>query len=423
MAFNPNFNIEFNSNWNNNYYGAGSDSEDHLKPRTVITAADYFQPAFVRTSSTNSLFFESTPNKFETMQSNFNSNNNEAQISYNKFIDDFDLTENMDFYNADNNEMVDELFFFADKEQQGQLNNDMEIEEESDYHSTAITFDNEDSRSIFSERQSYYETETINNSIRLDAGSIDTSNAFKKNFLKMRELIDKILQGRQIGDSELTSLSEYERDILIFIIQKKTKSEGAKTSKRREEKQKLFFKSALKFIEKRFMTNISKENKAKITDTSIFYITYFQEVANQKGLDISAFYPPNQRRGRSTKSELKTFNLKYIELILSSKRFLEETIEFLDNAFVQTYSKSRYKKIDRILEKAIDIFDQAYKQFVSSNSQNVEGFMELVKRRLEDLILNNSKSKLPWSDAELNETKEFARHTIRKICEKSIDMV
>jgi len=249
--------------------------------------------------------------------------------------------------------------------------------------------------------------------------------SIRKNAVRLRELIESIMQGINLQEADLQGLNEIERTILSCIREKKFKNVGIKTSKRREEKQKLFFKSALKAIENNFLTNFAKDrnlSRKKEADPLIFYVTYFQEAADAMRIDISNFLPPCQKRkyraeGREipNKNELKSFNLKYIELTLSSKRFLADTLKYLECSFIQSYAKSRYQKIDKVIEKISAVLDQICREFSRSYENNPAGFRDIAQRRIEEVLLNNSKSKLPWSNAELEETRDFARLTIEKI--------
>lgn len=246
----------------------------------------------------------------------------------------------------------------------------------------------------------------------------------RKNFGVLRDMIDRVLRGDDIKKAELEELNDFEKTIVISVNQKKSKSEGVRTSKRREEKQKLFFKSALKHIENDFLITVLKCRstlRKKESDVNSFYSAFFAEVAQEKGLDLSTFYPPCQRRKyrpegvACMKNELKSFNLRYIELILSSKKFREETLDFLENEFSQSYAKSRLKKIDKLLENALNVLSQSFKQSLASRNASPSEILQQAIGKLQDLILNNPKSKLPWSNAELEETKHFARETIEKV--------
>ena len=441
MAFNFNLNNEFSSNWNNNY--PDSDSDDQFKPRQIMDLTDLIQPSALRENTQRSFTFDDA-NERQPGPTDFVEE--EGQITYTKYNDEdgnkdleleleYDPNEKNQHYFWNNGghfyqdqfgiefEMADDIGY---EKAQLRESDDMEVEE-SDYQSTAFTCDNEDNFTMNESQIDFENSEPIS---KPDTGSTNIENnidssffttALRNNAVRMREIVDKMLQGRGINESEISDLNDFEKSVLLFINQRKSKSEGVKNAKRREEKQKLFFKSALKFIENRFMTELSRANngmKKKDMNSEIFYATYFDKVAREKGLDIAAFYPPNQRRGGG-RSDIKSFNLRYIELLLSSKRFIEETLQFLEEEFVQNYSKSRYKKIDKIIEHATDVFDQTLRQFMKNRDQTQENFMDLLQRRLQDLLINNPKSKLPWSNAELNEAKEFALQTIQKIYQKT----
>eukprot|EP00331_Platyophrya_macrostoma_P009005 CAMPEP_0176420292 /NCGR_PEP_ID=MMETSP0127-20121128/8526_1 /TAXON_ID=938130 /ORGANISM="Platyophrya macrostoma, Strain WH" /LENGTH=319 /DNA_ID=CAMNT_0017800873 /DNA_START=254 /DNA_END=1217 /DNA_ORIENTATION=+ len=239
----------------------------------------------------------------------------------------------------------------------------------------------------------------------------------RKNLGKVRDMIEAILRGKEIRGYQLEELGDFEKAIITFINQKKSKSEGTKISKRREEKQKLFFKAALKQIENNFLINVLKCRstlRKKEADVNAFYVLISLKLQAEKGFDITVFYPPCQKRrfrhegNEDFKNEIKSFNLRYIELLLCSKKFRDETVEYLEEEFAQGYTKLRFKKIDKLLEHAMNALSQSYKQAVRANNVRPGDI-------LKELIVNNPKSKLPWSDAELEETKEFARLTIEKI--------
>jgi len=252
---------------------------------------------------------------------------------------------------------------------------------------------------------------------------------------KLIALISKSLGGQNPTDNEVKSINCLERCILEGIIEKKkVKKDNAKNRKKREEeKQKLFFKGVLKYTEQEFFADTlqsKKKVRRKQLDRSAYYDYYWGEAARNNGLDISNFYHPNKRisTGKTTAQiisaqnpGLKTLNTTYIELILSSSRFRAATVYYLNSVFIQEALKSRAKKIAKMMAKLQSVALQSVTQFAGQPEHEQD---QLVGLAVKNYIVSNPKSKLPWSDPELQDVKDYAISTLNKqgVCSSSVQL-
>ena len=115
---------------------------------------------------------------------------------------------------------------------------------------------------------------------------------------------------------------------------------------------------------------------------------------------------------------LKSFNSTYIDLILSSEQFRNDATEFMEEFFVQDYIKTRYQKIDKLLKQTRKLLEAAWEDYQYSLSNRVKSdkgsLKDFLIMRIKENTKNNSKSKLPWTNAELEEAKVFAKQRIMK---------
>ena len=269
-----------------------------------------------------------------------------------------------------------------------------------------------------------------------DEAKTDYFEVPQVNTIALRSLIDKALRGFESTFQELKELNEIEKIILQSIIEKKSfqHEEKVNKGKRVEEKQKLFFKAALKYSENKYFRSVINDSKKKIKkrelDQREFYESYFGESAKKNKCNLSNFFHPNKKlKSVSNKSTctlddkgragLKSLNSTYIDLILSSERFRNDCIEFLEYCFVQDYQKTRYHKIEKLLKQITKVVESAWMAYNSSQLSNKnfskdQSLKEFVNSKVKEHILSNSKSKLPWSNTELDEAKLFARQRINK---------
>ena len=122
---------------------------------------------------------------------------------------------------------------------------------------------------------------------------------------------------------------------------------------------------------------------------------------------------------------LKSLNSTYIDLLLRSEKFRYDAINYLEENFAQDYIKTRYKKIDKLLRGLNKIISLRYQEFnkgiandvilnALSNHITDADIKYRINKETREKILFNSKSKLPWSNFELEETKNFIRMLFAK---------
>lgn len=164
-------------------------------------------------------------------------------------------------------------------------------------------------------------------------------------------LLNKVYNNSEITDIELQQLSEQERNALLQI-QNKPKEK----KKRNDECQKLFYKKAFKYSEKKFF----KKGRNKSKRMNCFYHHHFDEIATSQRIPITMFYHPNRKTRPGLQIGFKTFNAKYINILLKSKSFMHDVKEY-HALFLQDCTKERQKKlnsfsnsIQRIMKRAED---------------------------------------------------------------------
>jgi hypothetical protein len=147
----------------------------------------------------------------------------------------------------------------------------------------------------------------------------------------------------------LQQLPEHQRNVLYQIQNK-----GKDKKKRADESQKLFYKRAFKYSESKFF----KRCKNKSRKMSHFYHFHFDSISQLEGIPITQFYHPNKKTKPGLALGYKTFNSKYVRLLLRSKSFLEDTREY-HKIFIDDCLRDRKKKvisftnsIQRIMKRA-----------------------------------------------------------------------
>jgi len=242
------------------------------------------------------------------------------------------------------------------------------------------------------------------------------------------KVTDKVLKGEQILEQDISSLNFIERCIVKSVFDKKRHNPNKNRDrglKREEEKQKFFFKSLLKYTEEKFFADAkkSKKTKKRQLNKGSYYEHYWGQVAEQHNIDITNFYHPGKKISVSSQSNtnaqqklaenrrLKSINTTFIDLVLMSEKFREESIFYLENVFVQENANSRCKKIGKILEKIRVVVKQT---MTKNKNLSLEDRLQKVNKSVQDYIILNNKTKLPWSNAELLEAKEFAQGVFKK---------
>ena len=249
--------------------------------------------------------------------------------------------------------------------------------------------------------------------------------------MSLIKAIEQALQGKATGVQELNNLSCIEASIVDAILQKKDfnqKNKKQKGKKREEEKQKFFFKGVLKHTEAKFFgveAVEKKKSKKKQVKRDSYYEYYWGEVAKEHNVDLSNFFHPNKKlaSGKTIAQitsahnpGLKSLNTTYIDLILTSDKFKVDTIDYLDNVFLKECQKARVKKIAKLMTKLNSLAKDACKK---SCNLPISGQVEAVNSALRNYLVENPKSKLPWTDSELQEARDFAYGVILRQSAKS----
>jgi hypothetical protein len=241
-------------------------------------------------------------------------------------------------------------------------------------------------------------------------------------------LVDSVLKGNIAKPHELSPLNTIEKCIVEAVYEKKRHNPNKnrdKGKKREEEKQKFFFKGLLKYTETQFFSDLTKSKKTRRRklDKYSYYQYYWEEISKEHKIEMTNFFHPGKKVAVSSSGKtnaqtdlaenrrLKSINSTYIDLILTSDKFREEANYYLENVFMQELVGSRCKKIAKMLEKLREVAKQAITQ---ASHLPLEKRTQSVVVKLQDYIILNTKSKLPWSDAELLETKEFAQVALER---------
>jgi len=242
--------------------------------------------------------------------------------------------------------------------------------------------------------------------------------------------IERVLEGNVTNVADLTGLSKIEEAVVRGILEKKdfgSQNKKQKGKKREEEKQKFFFKGVLKYTESKFFgidTNQKKRMKKKQLKKEDYYEYYWGEIAKDQNVDLSNFFHPNKKISGKTNTQissaqnpgLKSLNTTYIDLILSSDKFRNDTIDYLETVFLKESRTSRTQKIYKLISKLNSIASAVCEK---NANLPIHQQIEAVSNKIYDYLVVNPKSKLPWGDNELKEARDFAYGTIIKFSAKN----
>ena len=242
--------------------------------------------------------------------------------------------------------------------------------------------------------------------------------------------IEKVLEGNVTNVADMTGLSKIEEAVVRGILEKKdfgNQNKKQKGKKREEEKQKFFFKGVLKYTESKFFgidTNQKKRMKKKQLKKEDYYDYYWGEIAKDQNVDLSNFFHPNKKISGKTNTQissaqnpgLKSLNTTYIDLILSSDKFRNDTIDYLETVFLKESRTSRTQKIYKLISKLNSIASAVCEK---NANLPIHQQIEAVSTKIYDYLVVNPKSKLPWGDNELKEARDFAYGTIIKFSAKN----
>lgn len=219
------------------------------------------------------------------------------------------------------------------------------------------------------------------------------------------ELIERFLRGRIILQLELDQLEPNMLLVLDCLMKRKlgcsvadyirnidTLKCASLKGKRLEENYKMIFKSAFKHLSSRF--RISTKGKRSKSDEASFYAYYFSEKSDTVDIPLESFFHPNRKlksiAGKAGANQ-KTMNSKYLENLMTSKKFCSDLMDYLDKKFVSSYEDKRLVKIESFVDKVKT-------KFLEVETPNLEELKYYLER--------NSKCKLPWSNYELKIAKQ-----------------
>lgn len=229
-------------------------------------------------------------------------------------------------------------------------------------------------------------------------------------FLILMKVLNHIFEGKSLSDKDLAFLSKPELTLLSAFFSKKCKvsfschdkltkiaelinsHKSAYKHKRNEENYKLVFKKAIKHLTKTYKKNFPETRGDKKKLLLGFYKHYFRDDFIKLGLEREYELPRHDENKlvenfSSLIYNPKTVNPKYISMVALSKTFITDFLAYINDHFMQDYTRSRYNKVERILDNCKDIVKLA------AHSGNHRDLIEKVER--------NPRFKLPWYDDEL----------------------
>lgn len=183
---------------------------------------------------------------------------------------------------------------------------------------------------------------------------------------------------------------------------------SVQSTKRPEESYKFVFKYAFKNLKERFCEakNIDISTIKKPEVFNLFYYHYFGNVSEKCGISIESFYLPltPDTYGLDLNSVVaKTINSTYVRLIIKSKPFLTDFMEFVNEKFRKDYIKLVPKKIDNMIDKLEHAFESAWYN---------DRYIDVIC----DNIRSNKRCKLPWTVKEL----DYAIRQTNKLISKNL---
>ena len=240
-----------------------------------------------------------------------------------------------------------------------------------------------------------------------------TTNKRKPNFKHLQNVYHTCHQMFSTGylNTESYQLSDWEEEILNCLVHRKyfykmTASEilapvdekvqkineilSSRSNKRPEE--------CYKFILTRIIKNLKRNFGAKPGQTleeieRSFYHYYFADIAAEMNLSIENFYYPITRK-QLDKIKL---NSQYFDKIFKSKRFLNDTFNYIDNVLREEYQEELKQKLRTFLNK----YDLMLRRSPDKREETL--------RKIKDYLLKNKRCKLPWTVREINEAVERFR--------------
>lgn len=228
----------------------------------------------------------------------------------------------------------------------------------------------------------------------------DTAD-FYLNFAEM-SILDTILDKK--FSSFLPTKNIYNLNDFRFLA-------AVQPTKRPEECYKFVFKHTFRHLKERFCRakGINLDKIKKQETMVLFYDFYFKEVSINLNIGIENFRLPLTRDtyGLNIDSLVaKTINSSYIRLIIKSKPFLNDFMEFINTHFREEYTSLIPRKIDGMVDKIEKVFEEAWYN---------ERFVDIICEN----IRSNKRCKLPWTVKEL----DYSIRQVNKLIGKNLSKI
>lgn len=243
-------------------------------------------------------------------------------------------------------------------------------------------------------------------------------------FLILMKIMMIIFEGKEVSDACLKYTTDSELSLLSSFVLKKCKvafnpsdpkekiaeiintHKTAYKHKRNEENYKLVFKKAIKFMTKKLKAELPEIARDRRRLLLAFYSKYFkkdfEKAGIEKSLDLHVSNKDKLADNFCNKIyNPKTVNPKYISTVAFSKTFIEDIVSYLNHNFFPDYTKSRYYKLERILNSCRDS--------IGCNQENI--------LRLKQNIQTNPRFKLPWYDDELRKAMACVKNYLETRCQ------
>lgn len=258
----------------------------------------------------------------------------------------------------------------------------------------------------FSFKNKLYEKLTFN--IRQGIKNIENSEMQTIQFLHFNELksiILRFMKNKKKNISEINKISENEKLILHYMLEKKTDLIGNnpknikltseifqnKFKKRLEENLKLVFSKAFSFLQenfkKTFKDNLSEylsiemSQKVKSNEYS-FFVFYFEETALRLDQEIEKFFSPrilNKKKKRSSEIRIdripKTLSRVYLNNIGMSTWFMEHFRLYVNKVFLKEQTLAIQTKVLKLLNKWESLIEEY------GINEGIKMIIELVRGR------------------------------------------
>ncbi|CAD8080286.1 unnamed protein product [Paramecium sonneborni] len=226
--------------------------------------------------------------------------------------------------------------------------------------------------------------------------------------------LNNALQGIPSTDQEIQKLNDENRLTYEMYTKKSTLNH-----KRVEEKQKFVFKKGFKKAEQKFyQSQLKISKKKKQNQLSIdFYETHFKMLSQKMNKDLTYFIHPQKKMqiGIITyQSGFKSFNQPYIKTILKSQSFRQEIKDYIEKHFIQEVQEEMSYKLSKFIKFCSRMYEEALKEYyrICAKNDDEEYFRNFIRLKMEQLIVKNSKCKIPWSLQEIIDAQKFALNLI-----------